>query len=102
MFLVSEESCTLLYSDSGESTIAVPFPELYSSQEEADTRIILHCQYASRQSNSETTVVRSPDTDVFLLLLSFASTIGKAIIFLYWLWQQQETNQCLSHSKDFV
>ena len=81
VFFVCEEECTLLYSDSDESTIAVPFPDLNSSQEEADTRIILHCQYASRQSNCETIVVRSPGTDVFLLLLSFSDTIGKTLIF---------------------
>ena len=51
VFFVCEERCNLLYSDSGEYTTAVPFPDLYSSQEEADTRIILHCQYASRQPN---------------------------------------------------
>ena len=81
VFFVCEEECTLLYSDSDESTIAEPFPDLNSSQEEADTRIILHCQYASRQSNCETIVVRSPDTDVFLLLFSFSDTIGKTLIF---------------------
>jgi len=78
---VCEERCTLLHSDTGETTTAVPVPDLYSSQEEADTRIILHCQYAFRQSNCETIVVRSPDTDVFLLLLSFSETIGKTLIF---------------------
>ena len=81
MFFVCEERCTLLYSDSGESTKAAPFPDVYSLQEEADTRIILHCLDASRQPSCETIVVRSPDTDVFLLVLSFSETIGKTLVF---------------------
>ena len=96
VFFVCEEECTLLYSDSDESTIAVPFPDLNSSQEEADTRIILHYQYASRQSNCETIVVRSPDSDVFLLLLSFSDTIGNTLIFYTGCrnnWQQINVSQ---------
>ena len=55
--------------------------DIYSLQEEADTRIILHCQDASRQPSCLTIVVRSPDTDVFLLVLSFSETIGKTLVF---------------------
>ncbi|KAK3793482.1 hypothetical protein RRG08_000684 [Elysia crispata] len=43
-------------------------------KEEADTQIIiLQCISASRQPNCETIVARSPDTDVFLPLLSLSS-----------------------------
>ena len=39
-----------------------------ANQEEADTRIVLHDIYAAN-NGSEKIVVRSPDTDVLVLLL---------------------------------
>ena len=56
--------------------------ELLSSQEEADTRIILHCDHISRNF-SETTViiVRSPDTDVLVLLSKFSQNISQLVLF---------------------
>jgi len=45
--------------------------ELQSSQEEADTRIILHAKHAS-DHGYETIIVVSEDTDVFILCISFA------------------------------
>lgn len=47
-----------------------------SFQEEADTRIILHCLHIATQSSDDSSIiVRSPDTDVFMLLLRFASQV---------------------------
>lgn len=43
-------------------------PSLQSNQEEADTRIILHA-VAAANSGANNIVVRSPDTDVLVLLL---------------------------------
>ena len=42
-----------------------------SSQEEADTRILLHAKHASDQGYTSVIVV-SEDTDVFVLLIAFA------------------------------
>ena len=70
----------MLTSEHGEFTISAPVEELFSSQEEADTRIILHCLHASRQPDTSRIIVRSIDTDVFLLLLSFSDTIRKPLI----------------------
>ena len=52
-------------------TEAVPFNQLYSSQEEADTRITLHLKHASEESSKKTIIVRLQDTDVLILLLTF-------------------------------
>jgi len=41
---------------------------LYSSQEEADTRIILHSLDAARRRATEL-YIQSPDTDVFVLVI---------------------------------
>ncbi|GFO26054.1 hypothetical protein PoB_005255900 [Plakobranchus ocellatus] len=72
--------CELLTGNQG-SVNSTPVPDLYLSHEEADSRIILHCMYASQQPTTEIVIVRSPDSDVFLLLLSFSDAISKPLIF---------------------
>ena len=69
LFFTCGEQCCHLISTNGRKVRIEPEEELFSSQEEADTRIILHCDHISRNF-SETTViiVRSPDTDVLVLL----------------------------------
>ena len=57
VFYVCEESCTLLGGEDGEVTDSQPFNDLFSSQEEADTRIVLHCVYATRQGSIGALVV---------------------------------------------
>ena len=48
-----------------------PVQDLFSSQEEADTRMILHSLVSKQPHVNIIIVVRSPDTDVFLLLMSY-------------------------------
>ena len=55
-------------------------PELESSQEEADTRILLHSAHAA-MSGFEAVVIVSDDTDVFLLSIAFQNEITAS---LYW------------------
>ena len=61
------ETCTCFFSIDGMKTEAFPGNELYSSQKEADTRIMPYLKHASEESNEKTIIVRSPDTDVLLL-----------------------------------
>ena len=53
---------------------------LSTSQEEADTRMFLHAQYALNhlQGNS---FISSPDTDVFIILLMISEKINTKINF---------------------
>ena len=82
IFVVSEETCLLLTSSDGKHTEATDVVELRSSQEEADTRIVLHCKHmAAKLSPDSTIVVRSPDTDVFILLLKFGQDILNPLLF---------------------
>ena len=55
-----------------DSTTSEPVPELKCSQEEADTRMILHAQHADGRC-----VIHSDDTDVQILLLSHTQALGK-------------------------
>ena len=52
--------------------------ELESSHEEADTRLLLHAKHAA-DSGYRNIIVVSEDTDVFVLLLSFAKDISAAL-----------------------
>lgn len=47
--------------------------DLETSQEEADTRMILHAAHEAKHSHD--LVIKSPDTDVFVLALAFCSHI---------------------------
>ena len=77
------EKCTCLFSIDGMKTEAFPGNELYSSQEEADTRIMPYLKHASEESNEKTIIVRSPDTDVLILLLTQVQKLnvkGKSVM----------------------
>ena len=82
LFFTCGEQCCHLTSTNGRKVRIEPEEELFSSQEEADTRIILHCDHISRNF-SETTViiVRSPDTDVLVLLSKFPQNINQLVLF---------------------
>ena len=71
----------MITSEDGRSVISRPNQDLFPSQEEADTRIILHCSYISNQEEIKMIIIKSSDTDVFLLLLPFADKINKILIF---------------------
>ena len=52
--------------------VKTEIPEIFSDQEETDTRVILYCAYAQKQGY-ETVRIRSPDSDIFFILLHHAS-----------------------------
>ena len=77
-----ENECTCLSSPDGTRVVSESVPELESSQEEADSRIILHCCHqAATESSANGIIVRSPDTDVFLLLLYHSHNVGQILLF---------------------
>ena len=71
---------TVVYKITANETCEVE--ELKSNQEEADTRMILHSVFAS-SCGLKTIVVRSPDTDVLVLLLHYRPSI-KASKLYFW------------------
>ena len=82
MYVVSAESCLCLTCSSDNIITALPVEELHLVQEEADSHIILHYLFASAALDSRgTVVVRSPDTDVFVLLVHYCSRIGGYLFF---------------------
>ena len=81
IFVACEETDLLLTSSDGKHTEATEVVELQSSQEKADTQIVLHCKHmAAELSPDSTIVVRSPDI-VFILLLKFGQDILSPLLF---------------------
>ena len=64
IFVVCGGSCTLLSSEDGKVTNSQPANDLNCGQEEADTKIIFHCQYISKQNPLIPIIVRSPQTQM--------------------------------------
>ena len=58
------------------STLVTSVPELRSSQEEADTRLLLHAYHALR-SGFCNVIIQSDDTDVAVIILSTFSELTK-------------------------
>ena len=75
LVFVNERECISLKSIDGNNVLTEEVEKLCSSHEEADTRIILHCNdVAANSPESSVILVRSPDTDVFILLLRLCTS----------------------------
>ena len=67
IYFVIKDKCYHLTCEDGNEVQTCPHESLFSSQDEADTRIVLHCLEISKASAaSSTIIVRSPDTDVLI------------------------------------
>ncbi|GFR82523.1 hypothetical protein ElyMa_004100400 [Elysia marginata] len=64
LYFSHKDTCSLLSSEDGEITDSQLVQSLATPQEEADTKIILHCIHASMDLKCNTIIIRSPDTDV--------------------------------------
>ena len=73
------QKCHRFYVDERNASRVEDIPELNSDHEEADTRLLLHAKHASIAHQAIT--VRSPDTDVFILMLGHKGAIDAALYF---------------------
>ena len=83
LFVSHGKMCHQLSTNSGEDVLIEECEELYSDHEEADTRLLLHAKQASRSHNH--VIIRSPDTDDFILLLGHMSAIPTALYPQYYI-----------------
>ena len=74
LYVTCEEDCHKVTRDR-----AMIEEELHSTQEEADTRLLLHAEHASR-SGSKSVVIVSEDTDVFLLCLACQEFLSADVV----------------------
>ena len=69
-------------SINGLNTLSTDIPNLGSTQEEGDTKIVLHClNIAENVSEDTSIIVRSSDTDVFILLLHYTQELQQDVLF---------------------
>ena len=73
LYAIAGEECYKISSDG-----SVLCEELRSTQEAADTRLLLHTYHAGR-IGCATVVISSDDTDVFVLCLAFKSLISSTV-----------------------
>ena len=81
VYFAFKEECVHLTSEDGSKVQQFLEQELSSSQEEADTRMILHLVHAAKLNANKVLIVRSPDTDVFILLLKFCQGLRNPVLF---------------------
>ena len=79
VILTCEEEAFLLRSEDGETTSKTPVPTLHSSQEETDSRVVLYSAYAEEKGYTHVRV-KSPDSDIFFILLHFALQLNNVVI----------------------
>jgi hypothetical protein len=80
VIVISEGYAHCLESDDQQRTKVREIQTLYSNQEETDSRVVLYCKYA-HDCGYESVHVRSPDNDVFFILLHHTPTLGCTILF---------------------
>ena len=67
-------------------TITDELEELKSTQEEADTRIVLHCLHSAEDSRVNDIIIISPDTDIFVFVLHCTELRTNGAV-RYWCWE---------------
>jgi hypothetical protein len=80
VMLICQGRAFKLTSD-GETTFTSEIGHLHSTQEETDSRVVLYCMYA-RDQGYQCVRIRSPDSDIFFILLHYVSRFeGITILF---------------------
>ena len=75
-----EDKCFQLSANDGK-VVCKEITKLNSNYEEADTKLLLHAKHASE--NGETTIIiKSPDTDVAILVCHFCRDISSRILIM--------------------
>ena len=80
IIVIAEGHAYQLQSLDGQTTDRMEIMSLHSTQEETDTRIILYCKYA-QDNGYEYVRVRSPDSDVFFVLLLYVHEMTITVFF---------------------
>ena len=83
IYYVIDDNVYRLTCEYGTSVYTYPEEALFSSQEKSDTRIVLYCLNINTSlPESGSIIVRSPDTDVLVLLTKYCKDIKCRILSL--------------------
>jgi hypothetical protein len=80
VYVVLQGHCYLLTSTDGQSVTKTEIPTLLSNQEETDTRVVLYSLY-DQEMGYENVCIRTPDSDIFFILLHHAHKCQSHLIF---------------------
>ena len=83
--------------DSGHSltlSVAEDVQCLTSNQEEADTKIFLHCAHILKENDTDIVVIRSPsgDTDILVLATALLATGERESLNRQWNWTKPKVD----------
>ena len=81
VYLAHSEECHKLSCCRG-TTVSEAIPELYTTQEEADTRMMLHAKYISNMG-TKNIIIKSPDTDVFVIGIAVSTQLEGAKLYFH-------------------
>ena len=79
VILIVEGAAYHLTSEDGKTTEKTEIESLRSTQEETDSRVVLYCMYG-KDKGYQYIRIKSPDSDVFFILLHYALTLKEVVI----------------------
>ncbi len=80
LFVTREDKCYRFHSAGNMEGVTVEeVPELECDHEEADTKMFVHAHHAAK--SVDTVIIKSPDTDVFVIALASQQTIPAKLVF---------------------
>ena len=82
MYVTSKSKCFKLSPGvfSNDQVLSQEVVELECDHEEADTRLLLHSKHAANAHDR--IIIKSPDTDVFILCVAMQKIIGKSLLMM--------------------
>ena len=80
LFLTHGQECHRFWVGENGMLVSRTVPELLNDHEEADTRMILHANHAANEYHA--IVIKSPDTDVFVLAVAHKCNIDASLHFV--------------------
>ena len=82
VIIIDNENAYQILSQNGVQTLSSEVPQLRSTLEETDARVVLYAKYALDQGFKQV-VVHSPDSDIFFILLKYSKVFldGIDVIF---------------------
>ena len=75
-----QDHCLLLEIEDGKFVKETEIRNLFSNQEETDSRIVLYCAYTQEHGYGNVQII-SPDSDAFFILLHHAGKFDVNILF---------------------
>ena len=81
LIVAHDGDCHSIMTNASGTVQVEPIVQLSCDHEEADTRMLLHAKYVVDNSNGASVIIRSPDTDVFVIAVGLSQEIASPLYF---------------------